>query len=127
VGAVKELLPEVSDPIAVAELVRILEDLPEQARPAPSRARRVPGRSRAWQPTIDLSNDVLRGLGVSYKYGFASAPGYVLKLGEFGKIFLSSHQDSHSAGAVRVQSEHELVHAAGPLRERSPQSTYFLT
>lgn len=109
VGAAKELLPEVSDPIAVAELVRIVEDLPEQGRPSTTRTRRVPGRARAWQPVIDLSNDVLRGLGVSYKYGVASAPGYVVGTWRtWEDLLVVASRFAFGREVVRVQPEHQL-------------------
>jgi len=109
VGAAKELLPEVSDPIAVAELVRIIEDLPEQGRPAPSRTQKVPGRARAWQPTLDLSNDVLRGLGVSYKYGPASMPGYVVGTWRtWEDLLVVASRFAFGRDVVRVQLGHQL-------------------
>jgi hypothetical protein len=108
-GAAQELLPEVSDPIAVAELVRIIEDLPEQDRPAPSRMQKVPGRARAWQPTIDLSNDVLRGLGVSYKYGVASTPGYVVGTWRtWEDLLVVASRFAFGRDVVRVQPQHQL-------------------
>lgn len=109
VGAAKELLPEVSDPIAVAELVRIIEDLPEQGQPSPARMRRIPGRSRAWQPVIDLSNDVLRGFGISYKYGASSAPGYVVGTWRtWEDLLVVASRFAFGRDVVRVQPEHQL-------------------
>lgn len=78
VAAAKELLPEVSATDAVAGLVRLIDDLPGQGRPEPHRSRRLPGRYRSWQPVVDLSNDVIKGLGLSYREGFATAPGYLV-------------------------------------------------
>jgi 5-methylcytosine-specific restriction enzyme subunit McrC len=109
VGAAKELLPEVSDPIAVAELVRIIEDLPEQGQPSPTRMQRVPGRAREWQPAIDLSNDVLRGLGVSYKRGVASAPGYVVGTWRtWEDLLVVASRLAFGRDVVRVQPQHQL-------------------
>ena len=109
VGAAKDLLPEVSDPIAVAELVRIIEDLPGQGRPKPTRMQRVPGRARVWQPTVDLSNDVLRGLGVSYKYGAATAPGYVVGTWRtWEDLLVVASRFAFGRDVVRVQPGHQL-------------------
>jgi len=109
VGAASELLPEVSDPIAVAELVRIVEDLPQQGRPTPNRSRKVPGRARVWQPTIDLANDVLQGLGVSYKNGFASAPGYVVNTWRVWEdLLIIASRFSFGRDATGVQSDYRL-------------------
>jgi|GEM_PF-552925 len=77
-AAARALLPETGDTEASAGLLRVVQDLPAQRLLPARRSRSVPGRSRAWQPVIDLSNDVLDGFGLSYKEGFSSAPGYVL-------------------------------------------------
>jgi hypothetical protein len=75
--AARELLPEVGDSEAASGLVRVIQDLP--AHTSTNRRRgKVPSRSRSWQPLVDLSHDVIDGFGISYKEGFASAPGYVL-------------------------------------------------
>lgn len=76
--AARALLPETGDTEAAAGLLRVVQDLPPQKLSAARRLRTVPGRSRAWQPVIDLSNDVIDGFGLSYKEGASSAPGYVL-------------------------------------------------
>lgn len=76
-AAAKELLPEVSDPWAVGSLVRLIEDLSPQSRPA-GRRKPIPARHRAWRPLHELSVDVLQGLGLSYKQGQAHAPGYLV-------------------------------------------------
>jgi hypothetical protein len=109
VGAAKALLPDVSDPIAVKELSRVIEDLPQQGRPDPFRARNVPGRSRAWKPTIDLSNDILSGLGLSYKSGAATAPGYVIGTWQaWEHLLVVAARFGFGRNAVRVQAEHTL-------------------
>lgn len=77
-AAAKELLPEVSDPGATAGLSRLIADLPAQGLPKSGRPRRLPARMVAWQPVVDVANDVLNGLGISMRDGFASAPGYLL-------------------------------------------------
>jgi len=42
------------------------------------RARQLPGRALAWQPLFDLSVDVLKGFGLDYRQGAASAPAYLV-------------------------------------------------
>ncbi|WP_336235799.1 5-methylcytosine restriction system specificity protein McrC [Achromobacter dolens] len=77
VAAAKELLPEVSDPLAAGSLVRLIEDLSPQNAPA-NRRKPIPARHRAWKPLHELSIDVLGGLGLNYKQGQAHAPGYLV-------------------------------------------------
>lgn len=76
-AAAKELLPEVSDPLAAGSLVRLIEDLSPQNAPA-NRRKPIPARHRAWKPLHELSIDVLGGLGLNYKQGQAHAPGYLV-------------------------------------------------
>lgn len=38
----------------------------------------VPGRSRRWQPLVDLSVDVVNGFGMGFNEGEARAPGFVV-------------------------------------------------
>lgn len=77
-AAARELLPEVSDATAAAGLMRLIEDLAPQSRPNAARWKALPSRHRAWQPLYDLSVDVLKGLGLTYKQGTAYVPGYVV-------------------------------------------------
>ncbi len=77
VAAAKELLPEVSDPLAAGSLVRLIEDLSPQNGPA-YRRKSIPARHRAWKPLHELSIDVLGGLGLNFKQGQAHAPGYLV-------------------------------------------------
>ena len=77
VAAARELLPEVSDPLAASSLVRLIEDLSPQNVPA-NRRKSIPARHRAWKPLHELSIDVLGGLGLNYKQGQAHAPGYIV-------------------------------------------------
>jgi 5-methylcytosine-specific restriction enzyme subunit McrC len=77
VAAARELLPEVSDPSVVSALVRLIEDLSPQNTPS-NRRKSIPARHRAWKPLHELSVDVLGGLGISYKQGYAHAPGYLV-------------------------------------------------
>lgn len=77
VAAAKELLSEVSDPLAVSSLVRLIEDLSPQNASA-NRRKPIPARHRAWKPLHELSIDVLGGLGLNYTQGQAHAPGYLV-------------------------------------------------
>lgn len=77
-AAAKELIPEVPDPLALAGLARIARGLSPQSMIARPKTRRLPGRTRAWQPLFDLSVDVLKGFGLDYRQGAASAPGYLV-------------------------------------------------
>ncbi len=47
-------------------LERLTQYLPQQPKPLRLQDRRLPSRSGAWQPTFDLSLDILRGLGGAY-------------------------------------------------------------
>ena len=77
VAAARELLPEVSNPSVASSLVRLIEDLSPQSALAHRRSP-IPARHRAWKPLHELSVDVLGGLGINYKLGQASAPGYLV-------------------------------------------------
>jgi len=76
-AASRELLPEVTDPTAARALIRLIEDLAPQKFTA-NRRKAIPARHRAWKPLHELSLDVLRGLGLSYRQGHACAPGYLV-------------------------------------------------
>jgi 5-methylcytosine-specific restriction enzyme subunit McrC len=77
VAAATELLPEVSDPSIAGSLVRLIKDLSPQGAPSP-RAKPVPSRQRAWEPLHELSLDILKGLGLTYRLGPSHAPGYLV-------------------------------------------------
>lgn len=77
-AAADDLAAEVSDPGVQAKLRRVVDGLAPQRRPGARMPRRVPSRSRVWQPLHTLSLDVLDGFGLRYKPGQASAPGYVV-------------------------------------------------
>lgn len=77
-AAAQELIPEVQDPLALGGLERIARRLAPQSAVMSPRARQLPGRARAWQPLFDLSVDVLKGFGLDYRQGAASAPGYLV-------------------------------------------------
>lgn len=79
-AAVQTLLPEIGDPKVSAGLVRMGAHLGEQPRPDRGRVRSrlLPGRSRRWQPLVDVSQDVLQGLGLAFEAGAATAPGFLV-------------------------------------------------
>ena len=73
------LAPIVPDVETRMRLERLAQHLPHQQRPSRLQDRRLPSRSSAWQPTYDLSLDILRGLGGAYDPKNALAPGYVMQ------------------------------------------------
>ena len=78
-AAAAGLAPIVPDVETRVRLERLAQHLPHQLRPSRLQDRRLPSRSRAWQPTFDLSLDILRGLGGAYDPKNALAPGYVMQ------------------------------------------------
>lgn len=78
-AAAKEILPNLRDPSIIAKLERMIQALSPQRNlfEAP-RARILPSRAKRWQPLYDLSVEVLKGFGLSFKSGSARAPGYLL-------------------------------------------------
>ncbi len=78
-AAAAGLAPIVPDVETRMRLERLAQHLPHQQRPSRLQDRRLPSRSRAWQPTFDLSLDILRGLGGAYDPKNALAPGYVMQ------------------------------------------------
>lgn len=78
-AAAAGLAPIVPDVETRVRLERLAQHLPHQQRPPRLQDRRLPSRSRAWQPTFDLSLDILRGLGGAYDPKNALAPGYVMQ------------------------------------------------
>lgn len=115
-GAFRALLPEVADPQLIAQIRRIADDLSPQEKPGQRLRHRVPNRSRGWQPLVELSQDVIRGLGMSYESGVAIAPGYLVdtwrvwedfvtlacKLG-FGSAIAKSKQPSTLGTRFRLE------------------------
>lgn len=75
--AARSLLPEVSDPAVSGGLLRVIDDLRPQGR-LPGRPRSVPQRHSTWRGLHELSLDVIRGMGLSFRTGMAQAPGYVV-------------------------------------------------
>ncbi|QOW23598.1 restriction endonuclease [Lysobacter sp. H23M47] len=106
-AAAKTLAPQVSDPRAAAGLQRISAHLGEQ-RPW-QRGRQVvrplPSRSRRWQPLVDLSLDVVQGLGLAFEYGTAAAPGFVVATWQIWQDLLTT-ASRLAFGAPRVHATH---------------------
>jgi len=76
--ALTSLLGDVRDSETRLNMERIVHSLGKQAPIKNARQRRLPSRSRSWQPTVDLAVDVLNGFGLSLEKGGARAPGFVL-------------------------------------------------
>ena len=78
-AAASQLAAVVPDAETRLRLERVAQHLPHQARPARVKDQRLPSRSHGWQPTYDLSRDILRGLGGAYDPKNALAPGFVVQ------------------------------------------------
>jgi len=77
--AAMEILPNLRDPSIIAKLERMIQALtPQKKLCETARARTLPSRNKRWQPLYDLSVEVLKGFGLSFKSGSARAPGYLL-------------------------------------------------
>ncbi len=78
-AAAKYVLPYLRDPGVISEMERVISALsPQKTLQHIPRRVRLPNRARRWQPLYDLSLDVLRGFGLTFNEGGASAPGYLL-------------------------------------------------
>lgn len=78
-AAAKEILPNLRDPSIIAKLERMIQALsPQRNLSEAPRARILPSRAKRWQSLYDLSVEVLKGFGLSFKSGSARAPGYLL-------------------------------------------------
>jgi len=78
-AAAAQLAPVVPDAETRARLERVARHLPRQPAPSRLKDQRLPSRTRGWQPTYDLSLDILRGLGGAYDPKNALAPGFVMQ------------------------------------------------
>lgn len=123
-AAAAQLAPVVPDAETRARLERVAEHLPRQ--PAPSRLdnRSVPSRARGWQPTYDLSLDILRGLGGAYDPKNALAPGFVMTTWQVWEHLVSIGLRSGMGGKnVSIQTGHRLgVRTKGT--KKSPLTVY---
>lgn len=115
-GAAADLLPLVRDAEARASLERVMLQLGPQPALRSARPRRLPSRSRSWQPTYDLAIDVLSGFGLSYAGGQALAPGFVLNTWRVWEDLVTVGLRAHLGGqAVAAQRRLRL----GDRRRRS--------
>jgi len=87
-AAARELLPEVSD-VTAGNLLHVIGDLSPQNVAIGHNKKPIPSRHRAWQPLHDLSQDILRGLGLTFKQGQAHAPGYMVSTWQIWEDLIS--------------------------------------
>ena len=78
VEAARVLLPEVKEPSTLGSLVRLIEELSPQG-PSRRSKKPIPSRHASWKQLHELAIDVLDGLGLSYRLGRSSSPGFVVK------------------------------------------------
>ncbi|MGF6860929.1 5-methylcytosine-specific restriction enzyme subunit McrC [Rhodobacteraceae bacterium MBR-64] len=108
-SAAAQLAPVVPDVETRVRLERLAQHLPHQPRPSRLHDRRLPSRSRAWQPTFDLSLDILRGLGGAYDPKNALAPGYVMQTWQVWEQLISlSLRSAYPPSSVVLQSQYKL-------------------
>lgn len=108
-SASAQLAPMVPDIETRVRLERLAQHLPHQPRPSRLHDRRLPSRSRSWQPTFDLSLDILRGLGGAYDPKNALAPGYVMQTWQVWEQLISlSLRSVLSPKNVVLQAQHIL-------------------
>lgn len=106
-AAAKALVSQVSDPRASAGLQKIAAHLGEQKpwRSGRHTAGRLPSRSKRWQPIVDLSGDVMQGLGLDLEQGSAVAPGFVVATWQIWQDLITT-ASRLSFGASRVHATH---------------------
>lgn len=108
-AAAAGLAPIVPDVETRVRLERLAQHLPHQQRPLRLQDRRMPSRSRAWQPTFDLSLDILRGLGGAYDPKNALAPAYVMQTWQVWEHLVSlSLRNALLPKNVQLQSSKRL-------------------
>lgn len=108
-SAAAQLAPIVPDVETRIRLERLAQHLPHQPRPSRLNDRRLPSRSRTWQPTFDLSLDILRGLGGAYDPKNALAPGYVMQTWQVWEQLVSlSLRSVFPPKSVVLQAQHKL-------------------
>lgn len=121
-AAAQELLPEVSEAATAAKLTRVIEDLAPQSRPNIAMRKPIPARHRTWQSLHDLSVDVLKGLGLTYKQGQAHAPGYVVSTWQIWEDFLTiASRIAFGRLAVSAQKGFVLGSRIRPAVGRAPR------
>lgn len=110
-AACAQLLGEVQDAEARANLERIMQRLGPQAPIRGLRTQRLPSRSRSWHTTYELALDVLRGFGLTYDSGQAQAPGFVLSTWQVWEDLVTISLRAHLGGqAVAAQKGIQLGH-----------------
>lgn len=107
-AACADLHPEVQDADARANLERIMQSLGAQAPLRSSRPKRLPSRSRAWQPTYELALDVLRGFGLAYDDGKALAPGFLVSTWQVWEDLVTISLRAH-LGSQAVASQKGIL------------------
>lgn len=68
----------------------------------------VPGRSRSWQPLVDLSIDVINGSGMTFNEGGGRSPGFVVSTWQLWQDLLTISLRL-AYGAIRAKPEPQLV------------------
>ena len=110
-AAAEQLAPVVPDSETRARLERVTQHLPRQGVPSRLKDQRLPSRARGWQPTYDLSLDILRGLGGAYDPKNALAPGFVMRTWQVWEHLVSvALRSSFGAKNVSIQAKHKLGH-----------------
>lgn len=108
-AAAERLAPVVPDPETRARLERVAQHMPRQRAPSRIRDQRLPSRAQSWQPTYDLSLDILRGLGGAYDPKNALAPGFVMQTWQVWEHLVSISLRSALGGKnVSVQAKQNL-------------------
>lgn len=108
-AAAAQLAPVVPDAETRSRLERVADHLPRQPAPTRFDKRRVPSRARSWQPTYDLSLDILQGLGGTYDPKNALAPGFVMTTWQVWEQLISIGLRSGLGGKnITVQAKHQL-------------------
>jgi len=123
-AAAAQLSPVVPDAETRSRLERVADHLPRQRAPSRLKNRRVPSRARSWQPTYDLSLDILRGLGGAYDPKNALAPGFIMTTWQVWEHLISIALRSGVGGKnISIQSGHQLgMRTKGT--ETSPLTVY---
>ena len=108
-AAASRLATIVPDAETRARLERVVLHLPQQARPTHLKGQRLPSRSRSWQPTYDLSRDILKGFGGGYDPKNGLAPGFVVHTWRVWEDLVSlSLRTAFGGHNVSLQSRHRL-------------------
>lgn len=108
-AAADQLSHIVPDAETRARLERVAQHLPRQGVPLRLKQEKLSSRARNWQPTYDLSLDILRGLGGVYDPRTALAPGFVMQTWQVWEHLIAVSLRSGFGGKnVTVQSKQLL-------------------